>query len=617
MNTIEHRNGNGHVKKLPHGVLLGPDGEPLNITNAAGAGLPLLSGATGYANYGANLGKNSLLGWLYHGGDADRDIGWNVQILRERSRDAFMGVPMAAGAIETLDTNVIGEGLSPAPNVDGEALGLSPKDTATLNEELADKFEWWACDPRESDYEAKHSFYTLQHVAFQSMLLSGDCPVLFPLTPRPKTLFEFRLRVLEADRIRNPTFQYATPQQNIFTGVELTSDGQLLAYHIAEQHPLAAMQSVGAFIPMGKTIRVEPFGLKTGRRNMVLMMRPERPEQRRGVPILSVCLELLKQMGRYVDATVVAAVIQSYFTAFITSEFPDPAIFDSLLTEEQKKEVFSLNPYNVQMGPGIVNFMRPGHAVNFSAPTQPQATFGEFTISVAKFIGAALGIPYEVLLKQYNASYSASRAALLDFWRRVRKYRALVIDQLCQPVYEEWLSDAIGLSRIENFHGDFNDPFVRRAMLRCIWTGSSAGSLDPQKEVAAADLKVTCGFSTIERESAELNGSNYRDNIDQQSTEQEEFDEAGLIYPPYRPTKGGGFPQPAPAAPKPPPGTPEPAGPPAAPPSPSPRPTKPPARLGKNAGKMPRAASSARRRPSERRIKNAELSGGTSGRFYR
>jgi lambda family phage portal protein len=317
--------------------------------------------------------------------------------------------------------------------------------------------------------------------------------------------------------------------------VELDSDGELLAYHISAVHPLASpmMQTV---LPT-KTFRVEPFGALTGRRNMVLLMRPERPEQRRGVPILAVCLELLKQMGRYVDSTVVGAVIQSYFTAFITSEFPDPTIFDSLLTEEQKKEIMNFNPYNVQLGPGIVNFMRPGHSVNFANPTMPQATFGEFTTSVAKFIGAALGIPYEVLLKQFNASYSASRAALLDFWRRVRKYRALVIDQLCQPVYEEWLADAISLGRIENFKGGFDDPYIKKAMLRCIWTGASAGSLDPQKEVAAADLKVKCGFSTIERESAELNGSNYRDNIRQQSIERTGFEEAELIFPPYRPTQ--------------------------------------------------------------------------------
>lgn len=520
-------------KVVPRGTLLGANGEilPSRIPNVE---------ASGYGNYGANLSKNSLAGWLWHGGDADQDIGINVQVLRERSRDAFMGIPLAAGAVETLDTNVIGEGLYPAPNVDGETLGLDEETTASLNKELADKFEWWAADARESDYEAKHSFYTLQHVAFQSMLLSGDCPVLFPLKKRNGMLFDLRLRVLEADRVMNPpTYTGMVKNANIFNGVELDEDGELVAYHIADRHPLATGQAYAfPFRQIGQTHRVEPFGKETGRRNMVLLMRPERPEQRRGVPILSVCLELLKQQGRFVDATVVGAVIQSYFTAFVTSEFPDPNIFDSLLTEEQKKEVLNFNNYNVQLGPGVVNFMRPGHAVNFASPTQPMSTFGEFTISVAKFIGAATGIPYEILLKQFNASYSASRAAMLDFWKRVRKYRALMIDQLCQPVYEEWMQDAMSLNLL-SFNVSMDDPIMRKALCRCIWTGASAGSLDPQKEVAAADAKVKAGLSTIERESAELNGTNYRDNIRQQSIESQEFTDAGLIYPPYRPSGGG------------------------------------------------------------------------------
>jgi len=558
---------NGKAHRIPRGVILDSSGSPMNgHAPRIDASLNLLGwGSTGYGNYGANLTKNSLAGWLWRGGDADMDIGLNVQILRERSRDAWMGIPLAAGAVETFDTNVIGEGLVPAPNVDGDALGLDEQATADLNKELAEKFDWWALDPRECDYEAKDSFYTKQSVVFQSMLLSGDCPVLFPLKPRPGTMFDLRLRILEADRVMNPFLTLPIPGQNVFSGVELDNEGELIAYHIAKFHPLSIFRRTA--LPLqGLTIRVTPFGDLTGRRNMVLVMRSERPEQRRGVPILSVCLELLKQMGRYTDATVVSAVIQSYFSAFITSEFPDPTIFENLLTEEQKNEVTNLSPYNVQLGPGVVNFMRPGHAVNFSTPTQPQSTFGEFTISVAKFVGAAIGMPYEVLLKQFNASYSASRAALLDFWRRVRKYRALMVDQFCQPAYEEWLADAVALGRIEQFPGGWDDPVVRKAMLRCIWTGSSAGSLDPQKEVAAADLKVKCGFSTIERESAELNGSNYRDNVRQQSLEQGEFEEADLMFPPYRPTQmtmmvgAPGKPVPAPGAP--------PGGPPVGPPAP-------------------------------------------------
>jgi hypothetical protein len=117
----------------------------------------------------------------------------------------------------------------------------------------------------------------------------------------------------------------------------------------------------------------------------------------------------------------------------------------------------------------------------------------------------------------------------------------VLVDGFCQPTYEEFLADAVNLNLIKRFKGDYNDPKIRRALSRCVWTGSSAGSLDPQKEVGAAEQKVRFGFSTIERESSELNGSNYRDNIRQQSIEQDEFEEADLVYPPNRAGRGGGF----------------------------------------------------------------------------
>src|SRR5262252_4291474 len=123
-------------------------------------------------------------------------------------------------------------------------------------------------------------------------------------------------------------------------------------------------------------------------------------------------------------------------------------------------------------------------------------------------------------------------------------------DQFCQPCYEEWCIDAVTLGRIDGFNGDMTDLTIRRALTRCNWSGASAGSLDPQKEVAAAEAKVNAGFSTIEREAMELNGSNWRDNVTQQATEKDTFTEADLTFPPERKaaTLGAGkvFPTPSP-----------------------------------------------------------------------
>ena len=61
---------------------------------------------SGYSNYGASVTKKSLMGWLHAGGSSREDIEDNVSVLRQRTRDLYMGVPIANGAVKTMRTNV-------------------------------------------------------------------------------------------------------------------------------------------------------------------------------------------------------------------------------------------------------------------------------------------------------------------------------------------------------------------------------------------------------------------------------------------------------------------------------------------------------------------------------
>ena len=81
---------------------------------------------SGYSNYGASVVKKSLAGWLHAGGSSREDIEDNVSILRQRTRDLYMGVPIANGAVKTMRTNIVGRGLRLKPNIDTELLGISP-----------------------------------------------------------------------------------------------------------------------------------------------------------------------------------------------------------------------------------------------------------------------------------------------------------------------------------------------------------------------------------------------------------------------------------------------------------------------------------------------------------
>lgn len=80
---------------------------------------------SGYSNHGANTSKAANRGYIADSKDARHDIDNNFKMLRARSVDLQQGVPIAAGALKTNKTNVIGPGLRLKANIRFEALGLS------------------------------------------------------------------------------------------------------------------------------------------------------------------------------------------------------------------------------------------------------------------------------------------------------------------------------------------------------------------------------------------------------------------------------------------------------------------------------------------------------------
>ncbi len=128
---------------------------------------------SGYGNYGASSYKKSLAGWLYSGGSSREDIEDNLNVLRQRSRDLYMGVPLATGAIKTMRTNVVGRGLRLKPTIDREVLGIEAEDAHALERQIEREWALWADSP-DCDAARLDNFYE-----FASWL---SCPGLCPGT---------------------------------------------------------------------------------------------------------------------------------------------------------------------------------------------------------------------------------------------------------------------------------------------------------------------------------------------------------------------------------------------------------------------------------------------------
>lgn len=104
--------------------------------------------------------------------------------------------------------------------------------------------------------------------------------------------------------------------------------------------------------------------------------------------------------------------------------------------------------------------------------------------------------------------------------------RKMLIDMLCQPVYEVWLAEAVALGRIDA-PGFFTDPALRAAWCKAQWLGPVQGQLDPTKEIKADILAVSKGFKTHEQVTREYGGGNWQDNVEQLKQENAALAAAG------------------------------------------------------------------------------------------
>lgn len=487
----------------------------------------------GYSEAGASRRKKSLKGFTARSGSPREDIDWNNYTLRQRGRMLTMSTPIAKSAITTNRTNVIGMGLQLKSKIDHEALGMTPEKAAAWQRKTEKEFALWANNKRACDATGVNDFYSMQQLAFSSWLTSGDAFVVIKqYDPKPFMPYSLRLHIIEADRVRTPgkagqllTDGKAENGNKIFDGVEVNSNGAIVAYYVHNNYPNEIHADKDDYV------RVEAYGEKTGLPNILQLMDSERPEQYRGVTYLAPVIEPLLQLRRYTDAELTAANIESCFAAFIktnagTTEMPFNEVGwgDVAGVPDSTPEV-SRDPNEYELGAGTVNILDPGEDVVFADPKRPSGGFDNFVAAVATQVGAALEIPKDLLMKAFNASYSASRAALLEAWKAFQMRRKWFTTDFCRPVYEIWLAEAVARGRILA-PGFFANATIRQAYLGSEWIGPSQGMLDPTKEIEAEVLAIQHGFSTHEQSTIKLNGGQWQDNVAQLAIENDQLAEA-------------------------------------------------------------------------------------------
>lgn len=482
--------------------------------------------AGGYT--GGSRGRAATRNWAPLSQDANADIIPDLPALRERSRDLVRNAPLAGGAIGTMVANVVGTGLSPRPAPDHVALGITPEAAQAWGEAALREFKLWG-ESCNADITRALNIYGLQGLAFRSTLENGDCLAILTDKPAPGSPYTLAVQLVEADRICNPDRGQDTATR--MAGIEIDGDGATLAYHVANQHPYTYRTGSAALAWQ----RVPAAPTRTGRRNALMLMDKLRIGQVRGVPKLAPVIEPLKQLARYTEAELQAAVIAGMFAIFVKM---DPEAFETLFDDDARASIVrnattwdgTVDGGSTE-GPGRAVNLLPGEEIDAQNPGRPNSEFDPFCQAILRQIGVGLELPFEVLIKHYTSSYSAARAALLEAWRFYRGRRDWLATAFCQPIYEALLEEAIAVGRLAA-PGYFADPRLRKAYTTCQWIGDGPGSIDPAKEISAAKERVALGISSRSEEKMAYDGGDWRATHRQLAEEEAARKKDGLAVVP-------------------------------------------------------------------------------------
>jgi lambda family phage portal protein len=480
----------------------------------------------GFNNYpggykGARLNRRELQNWYLRNNSANADTIFDLPTLRERSRDLCRNAPLAAGAIGTVCMNVVGPGLQLQSMIEPDTLNMDEDAATEWQTTVEREFRLW-CESPECDITRTQNFYGLQNLVFRAALESGDVIALLPMASKSTRIpYTLRVQVVEGDRLANPFFRMNT--ETFCGGVEMDEQGAPINYHILRKHP-GAVDRIGMLV----WDKYPAFGTKTKRRNVLHLFDKTRPGQTRGVPYLAPVIETIKQLDRYAEAEVMAAVVAAMFTVFVQTERSEGFQPATSFGGGGSAGASPGSGEETRLASGAVVELNPGEDIKIANPGRPNQQFDGFVTAMARQIGTALGLPFEVLMKHFTASYSASRAALLDAWRFFRVRREWLGQQFCQPIYEAFMDEAVSNGRI-SAPGYFDDPALRQAYLASNWLGDAPMQIDPMKEVAAAEKRLGLNITTLAKETAELNGGVWTDNIRQAAKERKMMLDAGLI----------------------------------------------------------------------------------------
>ena len=447
--------------------------------------------------------------WLPGHGSADEDLLPELSDIRERSRDLNRNDAHASGITGTMTVNVVGSGIRPQSRIDKESLGMEESAQSAFQKTAEKCWKRWI---PYADAGTRMDFYEIQNLVDRQILENGEAIILPLMLPDKDRPYSLALQAIESDRLDTPP--ELKGDKSVRSGVRVGDRGEPLSYFIRKSHPGEYRFSKGE----DRTFAEYPAKNEYGRKNVFHLYYVQRSGQTRGVPFFAPVLSYFKDLSEYVEAELVAARIAACFSLFITSEGSSDIGLNAGIDKNSSGQLIE------GLEPGMIKHLLPGEDITSFSPQRPGATFEPFVERILKAISTALGLPYELVAKDFSkTNYSSARAALLEARRYFKMRQEWLSRKLCQPVWEMLLEEAYLKGELKA------DTFYEK---KEYWTGASWIApgwewVDPLKEAQAAEVGLKNGIVTYSDLYAS-EGKDWEESLEQRKREQDKIKELGL-----------------------------------------------------------------------------------------
>jgi lambda family phage portal protein len=489
-----------------------------------------------------NVGQH-MADWQPYLWSADGEVNMYRDRIVSRVRDVVRNDGWASGAVTRILDNVIGANFRPISKPDYRSLAAYTSNKAfdatwamEFGKAVDSHWRAWSNDPgRYCDTQRNMTFAQMMRLGFRHKIIDGDalamCQWLPERVSEGRARYATAIQIIDPDRLSNPNLRF--DQMTMRGGVEIDDHGAATGYYIRRAHQ-------GDWFSASEAVHWDLVQRETdwGRPIIVHDFDHDRAGQHRGgAGIFAPVLQRLKMLAKYDGVELDAAIINAIFGAYIESPY-DPALVEEALGDNNDLKAYQQgradfhSERKISLGEARMPILFPGEKINAVSAERPNSNFAEFEAAMLRNFASAFGLSAQQVSNNWSdVNYSSARGAAQEAWKTLNVRRINFAHGFATPIRGAFLEESFEVDDLPLPNGAPSFMECRTAYGKCLWMGPGRGLVDTVKERAGSILGMDGGFTTLERESAEYDGEDWEENLDQREIEVKAFKDRGLPAP--------------------------------------------------------------------------------------